>query len=331
MTFKKLVLLLALFISGFAHAGPEFNLELLRFKSWGVDSSNKSSSINLEPIINKLRTKRQVIVGVVDTGIDRSHPFLRDNVLGAYDFSTNKKNGDGHDSHGHGTHVSSIIRSVDANVKIISFKYYNPSHSGVESLDATLAALDKAIEMNVDIINYSGGGPEASTEELRILKKAEKKGILIICAAGNESSNIDDKTNAFYPASYELSNIIAVSGYDQNLQTVSSSNFGKNSVDIAAPGYRIRGALPNGRSGYLTGTSQATAFVSGVASLLKSNFPHLTNKEIKEIIIKSARREKQFMAINHSSGRLDATRAFEMANQATQSVREIAYINKKSK
>jgi subtilisin family serine protease len=273
-----------------------------RFSGWGLESINIPKSVVF---------KNDVTVAVLDTGIDGTHEFLSGSVVSSYDFSNT---GSG-DNHGHGTHVSGIIKSVFPQVKLISLKYYNPKFSGKESLDATLAGLRKAVELNVDIINYSGGGPEASSEELAILKEAEKKGILVVCAAGNESANIDIKSNAFYPAAYGLSNVIVVSGYDENLKLVDSSNFGKNSVDIAAPGKRIKSSLPLNRAGFLTGTSQATPFVTGVAALLKSRDKSLTPAALKEIIKSSARKDLNFKSYTNSGGRLDAKSALGFSFQ----------------
>src|SRR5690606_35904243 len=115
------------------------------------------------------------------------------------DFSTGKQTSTPADKHGHGTHVAGIVKSIFPDVKILAIKYYNPKASGQANLDATVKALQYAVDQNVDVINYSGGGPEASVEELRVLKAAEAKGILVIAAAGNERSNIDDKKNAYYP------------------------------------------------------------------------------------------------------------------------------------
>ena len=208
-----------------------------------------------------------------------------------------------------------MVRSVNPEVKILTLKYYNPQSSGQDNLNSTIKALRYAVDQNVDIINYSGGGPEPALEELRILKLAEKKGILVVAAAGNEESNIDIKNNAYYPASYGLKNIITVTAHDQALRLLSSSNYGKQSVDITAPGYRIRSALPNGRSGYLTGTSQATAFVSGVAALLKSKHPTLSAAEIKEIIKSSAKKEITLLSRCSSGGRLNAGKAISLAER----------------
>src|SRR5690606_27261379 len=129
------------------------------------------------------------------------HAFLKDNIHvisgkpgpGNYgvDFSGAKVTNTPADQHGHGTHVAGIVKSIFPEVKILALKYYNPKATGQANLDATIKALKFAVDNNVDVINYSGGGPEASVEELRVLKEAEKKGILVIAAAGNERSNID--------------------------------------------------------------------------------------------------------------------------------------------
>jgi subtilisin family serine protease len=296
-----------------AFGAMETSLLHSRFASWGVNPKIKTS-INLLPVFKKFTLKKNVNVAVVDTGIDEKHLFLKPSHITGYDFSGRKApKGIAKDEHGHGTHVSGIIRSVFPKVKIITLKYYNPNASGLESLNATLNALKHAVDLNVDVINYSGGGPEASLKELKILKEANRKGILVVCAAGNDGKNIDSKRHAFYPASYGLKNIISVTAHDKELNTLNSSNYGVQSVDISAPGYRIKSALPFNRAGYLTGTSQATAFVSGVAALIKSNFPEFNMFEIKHIILKGSKKELAMKGINGQSARLDANLAYDFA------------------
>lgn len=301
------------------------------YVSWGINGTRNNASINIVEAWRKYKKKKDIVVAVVDTGIDPNHPFLRKNLHVhnskpsaknyGIDFSKSRKNmKTPFDSHGHGTHVSAIVKSVLPNVKIMALKYYNPTASGQDNLRSTIAALKYAVDHNVDIINYSGGGPEPSIEELSILKRAERRGILVVAAAGNEESNIDQKANAYYPASYKLSNIITVTAHDENLKTLSSSNWGKKTVDISAPGYRIRSALPKNRAGYLTGTSQATAFVSGAAALLMSQYPSLSMLEIKDAIIKSARKEKYLIDKSASGGRLDVARASNFAQSKMDNV-----------
>lgn len=213
------------------------------FVSWGVDPQKPLASINVKESWKRFKKVKNVTVAVIDTGIQSNHPFVKDNIVVmqgrrnetnyGMDFSQKTATQTPSDAHGHGTHVAGIIKSVFPDVKILALKYYNPQASGQANLDSTIKALEYAVKMNVDVINYSGGGPEASVQELRILKEAEKKGILVIAAAGNERSNIDEKKNAYYPASYGLSNIISVGAYDEDLNIIPSSNYGKNSVDIA--------------------------------------------------------------------------------------------------
>lgn len=295
-----------------------------RFASWGIQPSNKKSAINLKPAWSKFTKKKEIVVAVIDTGIDPNHPFLKDNIHVTYgkrsasnygmDFSKNRKSATRPiDSHGHGTHVSGIVKSVFPAVKILPLKYYNRHASGKDNLNSTIKALEYAVNQGVDIINYSGGGPEPDLAELEILKKAQAKGILIVAAAGNEESNIDKKENAYFPASYKLNNIITVTAHDRQLRILNSSNYGKNSVDLSAPGHRIKSAYPHSKSGFLTGTSQATAFVSGVAAMIKSQFPDLNARQLKQILTKSAKKEISFVGKTKSEGKLDATRAQSLA------------------
>lgn len=294
-----------------------------RFTSWGIDPANAKASINLASSWKKFQKRKDITVAVVDTGIQFNHPFLKDNLIstkGSFsgrnygvDFSTKRPSKTPNDTHGHGTHVAGIVKSIFPEVKILALKYYNPMASGQANLDSTIKALEYAVDQNVDIINYSGGGPEPSSKELAVLKKAERKGILIIAAAGNEKSNIDRKRNAYYPASYGLSNIITVAAHDRNLNLISASNWGKRSVDIAAPGLRIKSAIPGNGAGYMTGTSQATAFVTGVVALVKSQYPEFNYQQVRNIIISSSLKVKTLKGKILGGGKLDASRALDVA------------------
>lgn len=341
---KTLILAGSVMLSASALALDSSSLDasLLKSKyaSWGIDPDNKLSSINLPDAWKHFSKKKEVVVAVIDTGIDYYHSFLKDNLyvpkgkVGpanyGVDFSKNKiSNSRPSDDHGHGTHVSGIIKSIFPQVKILALKYYDKNASGKDNLKSTIDALRYAVDQNVDIINYSGGGPKPDPEELEILKKAEARGILVVAAAGNEESNIDLESNAYYPASYDLRNIITVTAYDQNLRVLSSSNYGKRTVDISAPGYQIKSALPSNRAGLLTGTSQATAFVSGVAALVKAQYPELTSEQIIDIINKSAKKEFTLEGKCASGGRLDATMAQELAKKTVSPEKEVRKVASK--
>ncbi|MDB9786781.1 S8 family serine peptidase [Bacteriovoracaceae bacterium] len=284
-----------------------------------------TGGINLINALKIFRKKRDVVVAVIDTGIDYEHPYLKRNIYVPFgksgsgnfgaDFSFKyKSTTTPFDYHGHGTHVAGIIKSVFNDVRLLPLKYYNPQSSGPENLKATIKALKFAVDANVDIINYSGGGPEPSLEELRVLKIAEKKGILVICAAGNEHSNIDQKENAYYPASYGLSNIITVGAHDSSTNILPSSNWGATSVDISAPGKDINSTVPPSSSSKMTGTSQATAFVTGVVALIKSNFPKLSMKDIRKTIVISSTKTNSQKKQNLAKGVLNAKNSLVFAN-----------------
>jgi len=329
------------------------------YGSWGIkEKKNKKKldpSINLKKALSLFQEKKVVTVAVVDTGIDFKHEYFKNNIIGRFlerKSASNKKKGftqklklatkDNYgfdfshshkgakfitrtpkDTHGHGTHVSGIIKSIYPNVKIIPIKYYNEFASGEQNLENSIRALEHAVKLGVDIINYSGGGPEADpsnkAKELRIVKEAQKKGIIIVAAAGNNGNNIDIKENMYFPASYaspdsyNLQNIIAVGSYDANLKLINSSNYGIKTVHVAAPGHKINSAVVKS-SAKMSGTSQATAFVSGVAALLKSAYPQLTYKQIKNIIVSTSKNLSLFQG-KVIGGQLDAYQALLKAGQ----------------
>ena len=309
-------------------AAPAFVYDFFSpYVSWGIDPEDPQLSINLKNAWANFTQKKEVVVAVIDTGIDYNHPFLMSNIIVkegtkgpqnyGVDFSKGKPTTTPYDDNGHGTHVAGIIRSVFPNVKILALKYYNPNASGQANVDATVAAFKYAVEQKVDIINYSGGGPEFVAEEKAAIEKAIQQGILVVAAAGNEASDIDQKSHHYFPASYGLSNIIAVTGYNQQLNIMPLSNYGQHSVHLGAPGHRIRSSFPNGRSGYLTGTSQATAFVSGAAALIKAQYPQISNTRLKDIITSQTGLLPSLVGKTTSGGKLDTSKAMAEAKKIT--------------
>lgn len=217
------------------------------------------------------------------------------------------------DNHGHGTHIAGIIgargskpgeaRGVAPHVSLMILKYHDPKVPTSNNLRNTIEAIRYAVKTKerLDeeatkkgtspvrmIINYSGGGVEYSQEEHDAVKLAGERGILVIAAAGNEHSNSDEKGKHFYPADYDLKNIISVTAVNKgDTAVLNSSNYGVRTVDLAAPGENIYNAAPDNQYTLMTGTSQATAFVSGVAALIWAHTPELTAPDVKKYIIKT--------------------------------------------
>lgn len=275
-------------------------------KNWGLTNSQAKSHIGALDAWKIEEGKREILVAVIDTGVDSDHPDLKPNLWNdpktvqggkvyGWNFVSNKANPA--DEHGHGTHVAGIIGAianpragisgVAHNVSIMAVKYYSDANPGSVNLRNTVAAINYAVEKGAKIINYSGGGPEFSEDEYLAIKKAEAKGVLFVSAAGNEHQDTDKVENYYYPSAYRLSNILSVAATDINNKLLPSSNWGKVRVDVAAPGENIYSTLPGGKYGYMSGTSQATAFVSGVAALLLSQNPSLTPLQLRQIIMSS--------------------------------------------
>jgi subtilisin family serine protease len=303
--------------------------DLLVLRNWGLDNDEQPSHINIRKAWKITKGSQEIRVAVVDTGIDASHPDLKDNICRkkgsdeyGYDFVTNKKNPE--DKHGHGTHVAGIIGAtakagagaagVAPNICIMAVRYYSDTATGAQNLSNTVKAINYAIDNGANIINYSGGGAEFSAAELKAIKRAEDAGILFVAAAGNEYQNTDESGNSYYPAAYGLTNIVAVAATNIRNQLLPSSNWGKKHVHVAAPGENIFSTLPKGRYGYLTGTSQATAFVSGLAALIMSENPSLKKKpaEVREIIMKSTDKLANLESKIASGGRINAYAALRM-------------------
>jgi subtilisin family serine protease len=299
-----------------------------KIKNWGIINANKiRSHINALDAWKITSGNPKVVVAVIDTGLDAGHKDLAKNVwhdpndktrnVYGWNFVVNQPNPI--DDHGHGTHVAGIIGAVTdleagvsgvaQQVSIMPVKYYSDANPGSVNLRNTVKAINYAVEHGARIINYSGGGPEFSEEEYLAIKKAEAKGVLFVAAAGNEHQNTDLVENYYYPSAYRLSNIISVAAIDINNNLLPSSNWGVNKVDVAAPGENIYSTLPGGRYGYMSGTSQATAFVSGMAALLLAKDPKLTPKQIREIIMRSVDPEPQLVGKLATAGKVNAYNA----------------------
>jgi thermitase len=269
--------------------------------SWGLDQIGAPAAWKRET------GNRQIIVAIIDTGADVFHPALKRNIwrnpgesgldVDGMNKAMNGLDDDGNgfvddihgwnfveqspdvtDDHGHGTHIAGIVggqgTGVARDVSLMILKYYDTQSQGIDNLTNTIAAIRYAIRMGANVINYSGGGMLHSREEEDMIKWASSLGVVMIAAAGNQGADSD--VLPFYPAGYELDNILSVGATDRHGHLLSLSNHGTRSVDLAAPGKNIYSTLPNGEYGYMTGTSQATAFVSGVAALLLAHAPHLS-------------------------------------------------------
>ena len=275
---------------------------------WGMTSAEGISA----PRAWDLSTgSNSIVVAVIDTGVDYSHPDLAanmwhnpgevpgngvdddlngyvDDVYGVNTITGAAQPGNPMDDHYHGTHVAGTIGAVGNNgigvvgvsphVKIMALKFLSASGSG--SLAGAIKAIDYATMMrinygiNVRLSNNSWGGGGYSTPLEQAISRAKAAGIIFVAAAGNDGADSD--ASPMYPAGYDVDNIVAVAAINRDQNLASFSNYGATSVDIAAPGVSIYSTSPN--SGYqsLSGTSMATPHVAGALALLLGYQPSLS-------------------------------------------------------
>jgi thermitase len=258
---------------------------------------------------------KDTIVAVIDTGIDYTNPDLVDNVwtneaelngkpgvdddnngviddIHGYNAVTNS--GDPKDDHGHGSHCSGTIGArgddgkgivgVAWNTRIMGVKFLDGNGSG--SLEDAIKAIDYATKMGAKIMSNSWGGGGESETLKQAIERANTAGALFVAAAGNESN--DNDANPSFPASYQVPNVLAVAAVDNAGEIADFSSYGKTSVHVGAPGVNIVSTTINGYQSW-SGTSMATPHVSGIAVLVASHEPKLTNVEIRDRIITTAR------------------------------------------
>lgn len=290
--------------------------------NWGLSLSKNSIQIcEAKKLINYKKAK-PVLVGVIDTGVDSEHPLIKGSIKDFSDLSEEATLYGLKDDHGHGTHIAGIMDSVfraayygqKNPLQILSARFYNVANTDSNAIDNTAKAIRYAVKHGVRIINFSAGGSGTSQSEFEALKEAQEKGVLVIVAAGNSGVDITRPGKGYFPASYHLKNILVVGGIDTYGNLTRSSNFGSK-VDIAAPGNVITSSLPGGLFGEMTGTSQATAFVTGVAALLLSQDPSLKASELKEILLTSASHRQGLIGKVKSAGILNAAEALLLLNK----------------
>ena len=272
-------------------------------KLWGLENygqiiKNKQGNRNVDLDISSAwkitKGSPTTVVGIIDTGIDFNHPDLKqcawinpgeipnnnkdddnngyvDDVNG-WDFANDdntvydSRDGDEHATHIAGTIAASMdskgVVGIAPNVKIMSLKFLS-YFSG--STETAIEAIAYARNMGVKILNNSWGSSYYSS---LLQAEIEKTDALFVCSAGNSGINSD--FYPMYPAGLSSKNIISVAALDNTGRIADFSNYGKISVDVAAPGVNILSTVPGGKYEYYSGTSMASPHITGIAALLSS-------------------------------------------------------------
>ena len=241
---------------------------------WGMQNSG---AVKVWPVA---RDASNIIVGVIDTGVDYRHPDLKDNMWtrsGKHGYDFYENDDDPMDEQDHGTHCAGTIAGignngigvtgVSWNAQIMALRFLGPDGSGATS-DA-VRCIDWGVANGAHILSNSWGGPDTSPELSEAVARAERKGVLFIAAAGNTggTGNNNDQRPS-YPSSLRQVNVISVGAIDVKDQRGSFSHYGKQSVDIGAPGVDILSTVRNNGYDSFSGTSMATPHVAGAAALV---------------------------------------------------------------
>ena len=233
---------------------------------------------------HKIATGAGVLVAVIDSQIDTSHPDLGGTIAGSFDAVGNREKPDEHGTEMTGAIVAHRkLLGVAPRARILAIHAFSPeAQSSAQTTTAhILAGIDWAIAKGAKIINMSFAGPYDPLLS-HALKKAHDKGIVLVAAAGNAGP----QSPPLYPAADE--NVIAVTAVDENDKLLPQANQGPH-VALAAPGVNVLEPAPGGTYGYTTGTSVATAHVSGVAALIIERDPNIDTATLEEVLYSSAR------------------------------------------
>ena len=311
---------------------------------WGLSQINASEAWNITP------GSHNVIIAIIDSGIDLNHSDLKADIWAnkgeipgngidddhngyiddVYGWNFIAGNNNVTDDDGHGTHIAGIIAAVGNNSKgvtgvmwsatIMPLKFLDSEGNGY--VDNAVSAIRYATKMGASIISCSWGGSEYS-EALKDIIDASSA--IVVCAAGNDESSKDDDVSPIYPACFTSQNIISVAATDENDNLASFSDYGINSVDVAAPGTSICSTLPGSHYGYMQGTSMAVPYVSGLAGLIKSIRPDLTALQIKYTILNNVDYISSLAGKILTGGRINVFKA--LTNIITDSKAPIVSVN----
>ncbi len=277
------------------HAAPDYVMNVPQITRSQTVQSASTVSVPNDPLLKNLwgmsnigatavwptfRESPNVIVAVIDTGVDYNHPDLCNNMWskdGRFGYDFYDDDDDPMDEQNHGTHCAGTIAGSGNNgvgivgvswkTQIMAIRFLGPNGDG--NVSDGVKAIDWAVANGAHIISNSWAGPDSLPELNEAVARAEKKGVLFIAAAGNTAGvGNNNDTAAYYPAACPNANVITVAAIDAYNNRGSFSHYGRKSVDIGAPGVGIVSTVRNNQYAQYDGTSMAAPHVAGAAAMV---------------------------------------------------------------
>jgi subtilisin family serine protease len=310
---------------------------------WALNNDGKNGGkekADISAILAWAKSKGNgdVVVAVLDSGVDYTHsdlvaniwqrpdnmPQYKDDELGTindlHGFNAANNAADPMDDNGHGTHCAGIIGAegdndegiagINWNVEIMPLKFMG--RGGFGTTKDAIEAINYAIQrkrdgVNIRVINASWGSTAYSKALEDTIRAAGEQGILFVAAAGNDGTSNDKRPH--YPSNYKLPNVISVAATDKNDALTSFSNFGTESVHIAAPGKDILSTWLKDSYREASGTSMAAPQIAGVAALILSIEPNIKVEKLRERLLKSVDKIDSLDGKTANGGRINAAKS----------------------
>jgi subtilisin family serine protease len=311
---------------------------------WGLHNTGQSGGLAHADLAalegwSIMNSSPDIIVAVIDSGVRFTHEDLAGNIWvnpgeipgngidddqngyvdDVHGINSINNTGNPSDIDGHGTHVAGILGAVGNNgkgvvgvawkVQIIACKFLDSTGQG--ALSDAIKCIDYARINGAKVINASWGGPSSSLSLQNAIIRARDAGIIFVTAAGNEARN--DDLGGEYPTNYKIDNIISVAATTRTDTLASYSNYGLNTVHLAAPGSGIYSTWASSDTAYsyLSGTSMSAPYVSGVFALMQARFPNETYRQIISRVLAATDSLPSLTGKCVTGGRLNLRKAFE--------------------
>ncbi|AOE49532.1 S8 family serine peptidase [Kangiella sediminilitoris] len=286
---------------------------------------------------------KDIVVGVIDTGFDYTHPDLQANIWvnpnevpdngvdddgngyidDIHGISAINDNGNPQDTHYHGTHVAGTIGATGNNGVGVVGVNWNTNMVGCSFLGSSGGTTADAIQcidymvdltnrgVNVRVLNNSWGGGAFSQSLKDAIIAADNAGMLFVAAAGNDA--VDNDQFDSWPANYDVPNVMSIASTTSTDAMSSFSQWGATTVDMGAPGSSIYSTVTGNDYNVLSGTSMATPHVAGAAALVLASAPNLTTADVKNILMSSGDPISSLEGLTVTGKRLNVENALNMA------------------